>query len=710
MKKKDLLNITLPDVPEELIETAQSDKYANNEFVLWNSEITIEKSYKTRLYFGASEEDGILVIRMWPRILLANRVNNPLSITYIDVKAEKWISTTDGKWTEALLENIKATYAHQPKTFWGAKDVSTQEDTDLCNRMLGTDENSVYEAVREWQDEVRAKANKKKAERRKADWDRMMDLIPEKPADFEQWAEGEGTIDDNFLFFKREGKISEVYCTYCGATYKTTEKMVHNPGRKTHWGYERKHRGFCRECHNFFDTKSWRKQNELRTSSWVVLPQVSGEYISMRSFEVVKKFRKKAEFGEEEKWEEKTAIREDSRIFADPQSFESVDSFRWEIAYSISSTEACWRRVRGTDYSRSRYPYQIQFGNMYMRNAEEICRAAGMQKFLYEKCQGSQHDSPQRMLIEIAKKKYIEYLYKAGLNRVAEAAISKSWMKCMKLKEDARNLKELLGIDGQMLRTMKDIDGHYEMIETLREIARRKEKVDIETLKAMNESEVFIGHLLTEKTGMTVQRTKKKKKKQAARENKSLPGILAEYRDYLSIAERLGYDTKDEIICRTPDLKRMHDRYSEHYNQHKDQIEERNADKKYAGIKEGSEKNIKHFHYEKEGLLILVPGSASDIIREGREQHHCVGASNLYMERMQKGESYILFLRKKEEPEKPYYTLEVTWDGHVRQSYGAFNRKPDQEKIDGWLRYFSRAVKKRKEKEEAEQRVLVAAV
>lgn len=71
MKKKDLLNITLPDVPEELIETARSDKYANNEFVLWNCQTTVEKSYKTRLYFGASEENGILIVRMWPRILLA---------------------------------------------------------------------------------------------------------------------------------------------------------------------------------------------------------------------------------------------------------------------------------------------------------------------------------------------------------------------------------------------------------------------------------------------------------------------------------------------------------------------------------------------------------------------------------------------------------------------------------------------------------------
>lgn len=709
MKKKDLLNITLPDVPEELVREALNDRCIRRGFGVYGTTYEVN-SYGTQLYFGAGMEGGILIIQMWARLDLTKGSYEPISVTYIDEGAEKWITRKENRWSEALLENVVQEYRHQPKTYWAARNVSTKEETALCNELLGTEEDSVEDAVSVWQARVRARKNLKRAERRKEDWDRMMGLIPEKPADFTQWAEGEGTIDDNFLLFKRQGKTSEVYCTYCGATYETTEKMLHNAGRKTHWGYERKHRGFCRECRNFFDTKSWRKQDKLRTSSWVVLPQVSGEYISMRSFEVVKKFRKKAEFGEEEKWGEETYIREDSRIFTDPQSFESVDSFRWEIADSISRTEPCWRRVRGTDYSRSRYPYQIQFGNMYMRNAEEICRAAGMQKFLYEKCQGSQHDSPQRMLIEIAKKKYLEYLYKAGLNRVAEAAISKSWMKCMKLKEDARNLKELLGIDGQMLRTMKDIDGHYEMIETLREIARRKEKVDIETLRAMNESEVFIGHLLTEKTGMTVQRTMNYLKKQAAKENKSLPGILAEYRDYLSVAERLGYDTKDEIICRTPDLKRMHDRYSEHYNQHKDQIEERNADKKYAGIKEGSEKNTKHFHYEKEGLLILVPGSASDIIREGREQHHCVGASNLYMERMQKGESYILFLRKKEEPEKPYYTLEVTWDGHVRQSYGAFDRKPDQEKIDGWLRYFSRTVKKRKEKEEAEQRVLVAAV
>ena len=708
MKKKDLLNITLPDVPEELIETAQSDKYANNEFVLWNSEITIEKSYKTRLYFGASEEDGILVIRMWPRILLANRVNNPLSITYIDVKAEKWISTTDGKWTEALLENIKATYAHQPKTFWGAKDVSTQEDTDLCNRMLGTDENSVYEAVREWQDEVRAKANKKKAERRKADWDRMMDLLPEEPKGFMEWAACEGTIDDNFLIFKRNGAKTEVYCTNCGKTFETTEKMRHNKGKKTHWNYRSECTGYCRNCHHIFDTKSWRKQKELQTESCVVLPQVTGEYISMQSFWVRKIFKKKQLLPDAlEKWEQEVRIYENLRVFVDPKTFESKDSFKWDVVPSLGN-KGCWRRVRFSGYGRRQYAYQIDSGKMYMDNADEICEASGMRRMLYERCQGSERENPQRLLITMAKKKYLEYLFRAGLNRLAEEVLRNPYW--VELNEEARSLKDLLAVDGQTLRIMKDIDGHYEMISLLKEIKHLGQKVDIETLKLMNTQKIWLLDLPLDETGLTVQRLMNYLRKQAQKEGRKTKIVLQEYKDYLNIAEKLGYDTRDEIVCRTPDLKKMHDRYTEYYNKNKEGIRESNANKNYRQIAEESGKNAEHFRYEKEGLKILVPERASDIIREGREQHHCVGANDTYMKRMDKGESYILFLRKKEDLKKPYYTLEVTWDGKVRQSYGAYDRKPDEEKVNEWLRCFERAIKRRtkKELEEAHKMAMLA--
>ena len=699
MRKKDLLNMPLTDVPEELISSAMNDKYMIRQFELWSGTLHEEKSYGTRLYFGATEEKGILIIRMWPRAGFMQGKLNPISVTYIDVDGEKWITRKDGRWTEAMLENIRAEYTHQPKTFWKAQDISTKGDTDFCNRLLGTDEESVYEAVKIWQEEIRSRLNLKRAERRKADWDRMMNLLPEEPEDFREWAAGEGTISDNFLLFKRNGRRTEVYCTNCGKTFETTEKMRHNKGEKTRWDYRSEHVGFCRNCRHTFDTKSWRKQRSLQTESWVVLPQAAGEYISMRSYQVRKKFEKKQLIpGGPEEWKQVTTIFENMRIFTDTKSFESKDSFKWEVVQSFEG-KCFWRRVRGRDYSGKQYPYQVAEGKMYMHNADEICVASGMKKFIYERCQGNQSDSPQRLLIAMAKKKYLEYLFKAGLNRLAEEAIKYPYH--VELNEDATDLKGLLGINGQKLRIMKDIDGHYDMIPLLNEIEYLRQKVDIETLRLLNEQEIWFDSLPMDETGMSVQRIMNYIRKQAAKQSRSIKSTLQEYRDYLRIAEQLGYDTRDEIVCRTPDLKKMHDRYSEYYNRNKDAIRENSANRSFWQIAEKYGENKEHFGYEKEGLTILVPERASDIIREGREQHHCVGASDRYMERMDKGESYILFLRKKEEPKKPYYTLEVTWDGKIRQSYGEYDRKPDEGKINEWLRFFTRAIKKRTEREKA---------
>ena len=48
------------------------------------------------------------------------------------------------------------------------------------------------------------------------------------------------------------------------------------------------------------------------------------------------------------------------------------------------------------------------------------------------------------------------------------------------------------------------------------------------------------------------------------------------------------------------------------------------------------------------------------------------------------GQSYILFLRRKEEPDKPYYTVEIAGDV-IKQWYGYNDKKPEQEIIGPWL-------------------------
>lgn len=109
----------------------------------------------------------------------------------------------------------------------------------------------------------------------------------------------------------------------------------------------------------------------------------------------------------------------------------------------------------------------------------------------------------------------------------------------------------------------------------------------------------------------------------------------------------------------------MHDRYVEQYNKNKDGIRDSNANLNFWKIAQRSGKNAEHFGYEKEDLQILVPEKASDIIREGREQHHCVGANDNYLKKMNTGESFIIFLRKR----RPEETILHIGGGMGRESH-----------------------------------------
>lgn len=61
--------------------------------------------------------------------------------------------------------------------------------------------------------------------------------------------------------------------------------------------------------------------------------------------------------------------------------------------------------------------------------------------------------------------------------------------------------------------------------------------------------------------------------------------------------------------------------------------------------------------------------SGEEIKEEGRTLHHCVGT---YVERVARGETMILFIRRIEKPAEPFYTMEFR-DGKVVQCRGKHN-------------------------------------
>lgn len=55
-----------------------------------------------------------------------------------------------------------------------------------------------------------------------------------------------------------------------------------------------------------------------------------------------------------------------------------------------------------------------------------------------------------------------------------------------------------------------------------------------------------------------------------------------------------------------------------------------------------------------------------------------------YLDRHNKGKSYILFLRPKGGQDTPYVTIEIK-DNAIQQWYGAYDKKPDKDNIDALL-------------------------
>lgn len=97
------------------------------------------------------------------------------------------------------------------------------------------------------------------------------------------------------------------------------------------------------------------------------------------------------------------------------------------------------------------------------------------------------------------------------------------------------------------------------------------------------------------------------------------------------------------------------------------------------------ENNIKHeYEIEYKDYIFIYPKSAEEIRTEGKNNHNCVAT---YIRSVMAGKCDILFLRKKDEPNKSLVTLEVK-DGQVVQARRVCNSNVTEEDKEA-IRYFN---------------------
>jgi hypothetical protein len=155
--------------------------------------------------------------------------------------------------------------------------------------------------------------------------------------------------------------------------------------------------------------------------------------------------------------------------------------------------------------------------------------------------------------------------------------------------------------------------------------------------------------------------------------------------DYIDCCEKLGYDLRNDFVLLPRHLKQSHDAASDRYK------ELRKNDRK--GLLDGMTERMKEelagmqrrFGFTHAGMVIMAPTNLNEIVAEGQNLRHCVG---MYDERVAKGDAIILFLRRADAPEKPYFTIEVK-DGKVAQCRGKKNC-PAPEEVEGFMKLWEK--------------------
>ncbi len=158
------------------------------------------------------------------------------------------------------------------------------------------------------------------------------------------------------------------------------------------------------------------------------------------------------------------------------------------------------------------------------------------------------------------------------------------------------------------------------------------------------------------------------------------------YQDYLNMSEEVGLSS-EEINYYPKDLIHAHDKVVDSLNSLTREI-----------TKEGFESKAKMLAMLEvtiDNFIFVLPKQAEELVKEGQALKHCVGSSG-YIKNHAEGRTTIVFVRKADEPDKSFFTLEYNNDC-IEQLQGKRNSEPVTKELElatnKWLKLANKEIK-----------------
>ena len=274
---------------------------------------------------------------------------------------------------------------------------------------------------------------------------------------------------------------------------------------------------------------------------------------------------------------------------------------------------------------------------------------------------------------------------------------------CLNIK--GTDIEDTFGLgDRQLINRLRDRNGGGLMLAWLQWSERNRTKLSDKVLAWLEVNELWPANMTWIKGRFSPEQAMNYIERQRREQYKKLNirSVINQYEDYMDMCARLKKDTSDEMIYRPRELRRRHDEAAAEIKEREAEITADEYSQRYPNAEKVLKEIAGKLEYRNDKYMIVVPKKNIDIVKEGRELHHCAGASDRYFDRIAQNETYICFLRKTEEPDKPYYTIEVEPGGTIRQHRGMDDEEPEIEEVKPFLREWQREIRKRMSHEDHE--------
>lgn len=366
-------------------------------------------------------------------------------------------------------------------------------------------------------------------------------------------------------------------------------------------------------------------------------------------------------------------------FYIDDWKSQTLYAYHWVDNMGYSN----WIRLQnGTENTEATYIYRANLRQVFGRNMYGVDLAKELSNCKNE-------ISITRILDSLKNIPQTKYFLHMGMRRLAQDLYDPPL--AMPNSYTGRTFAEVLGIRAQYLPLYQKYD--VSMSEHMVIKACGDAWVDEEMFLKMREMKVreyeiaYNGFL---KTVATIKKSINYLYKQFKRyeRTQTFAQLNNYWHDYLQMSDMLNVDISNKQIKFPKDLIEAHDVLAVRTAAIKDKIRLEKVKQAFQTIYTGIPQ------YRTAKYQIVFPQGEADFIREGQQLHHCVGCGT-YFKRHVEGVCMIFFIRKADEPDKPYFTTEVNVEKRtIVQLYGDHDCRAPKE-IWNFVEQFCKRIESR---------------